>query len=268
MFTFLAKNRATIYVYTGIERCMKPLKNTKNMKIIQHHCMQQSFNLWLQVEDRLHITESIHGVRYRMANGGLTPHPKLVGEDPEPWLYFFGTILDICWYPFLLMGFSWISTHVGIYILLFFQRSIPNIDSNELNEFKTRPTACGWIGSCLKFWRRRSENPNISIHGVYNILWPLSGNDRGVAHAASLRWSESIRLCGCLRWTLCLGGPWFQRRGHLGQFLKASARRMKHDETWKPKLAKWTTWPILNQSCWSWSSLAMDWSQWIMPYLD
>lgn len=96
MFTFLAKNRATIYVYTGIERCMKPLKNTKNMKIIQHHCMQQSFNLWLQVEDRLHITESIHGVRYRMANGGLTPHPKLVGEDPEPWLYFFGTILDIC----------------------------------------------------------------------------------------------------------------------------------------------------------------------------
>lgn len=96
MFAFLAKHRATIYVYTRIERCMKPLKHTKDIKIIQHHCMQQSFNLWLQVEDRLHITESIHGVRYRMANGGLTPHPKLVGEDPEPWLYFFGTILDIC----------------------------------------------------------------------------------------------------------------------------------------------------------------------------
>lgn len=36
--------------------------------------------------ERSRIAKQKHSanVRYRMANGGLTPHPKLVGEDPAP----------------------------------------------------------------------------------------------------------------------------------------------------------------------------------------
>lgn len=69
-----------------------------NCEFLHVYSIVDSHPEWSWIAKR----KSSANVRYRMANGGLTPHPKLVGEDPAPrrsGVFRELPLKQLCWTP-------------------------------------------------------------------------------------------------------------------------------------------------------------------------